>query len=38
MLDGREGMPAVGAYLGPTVFANVRPKMTIAREENEKLH
>lgn len=33
LLDGREGVPAVGAYLGPTVFANVQPTMTIAREE-----
>ncbi|NIB45150.1 aldehyde dehydrogenase [Pseudomaricurvus alkylphenolicus] len=33
LLDGREGMPEKGAYLGPTVFADVKPSMTIAREE-----
>jgi aldehyde dehydrogenase (NAD+) len=27
------GLPATGAYAPPTVFANVRPEMTIAQEE-----
>lgn len=27
------GLPATGAYVPPTVFANVRPEMTIAQEE-----
>jgi aldehyde dehydrogenase (NAD+) len=27
------GLPAVGAYVPPTIFANVRPEMTIAQEE-----
>jgi aldehyde dehydrogenase (NAD+) len=28
-----DGLPATGAYVSPTVFANVRPEMTIAQEE-----
>ena len=31
--DGREGLPAQGAYLGPTIFADVQSDMTIARDE-----
>ena len=27
--DGREGMPDVGSYLGPTIFTDVTPDMTI---------
>ena len=28
-----QGLPEVGAYVPPTVFADVRPEMTIAQEE-----
>ena len=31
--DGREGMPDVGSYLGPTIFTGVTADMTIAKEE-----
>jgi aldehyde dehydrogenase (NAD+) len=31
--DGRKGMPDVGSYLGPTIFTDVTPDMTIAKEE-----
>jgi len=33
LVDGRAHMAGDGFFLGPTVFDNVRPEMTIAREE-----
>ncbi|MEQ8689420.1 MAG: aldehyde dehydrogenase family protein [Pseudomonadales bacterium] len=33
LLDGREGVPEGGAYLGPTIFTEVASSMRIAREE-----
>jgi malonate-semialdehyde dehydrogenase (acetylating) / methylmalonate-semialdehyde dehydrogenase len=33
LVDGRERMGGDGFFMGPTVFDNVRPGMTIAREE-----
>jgi malonate-semialdehyde dehydrogenase (acetylating) / methylmalonate-semialdehyde dehydrogenase len=33
LCDGREVKPSGGFFLGPTIFDNVTPEMTIAREE-----
>jgi len=33
VLDGREGQPGTGYFVGPTIFANVDPHSTIAQEE-----
>lgn len=34
VLDGRKSqLPAKGCFIGPTIFDNVRPEMTIAQEE-----
>jgi len=33
VLDGRDGVPAPGHFVGPTIFAAVAPEATIAREE-----
>jgi aldehyde dehydrogenase (NAD+) len=33
VLDGREGQPERGYFVGPTIFANVDPQSTIAQEE-----
>jgi aldehyde dehydrogenase (NAD+) len=33
VLDGRQGMPDRGYYVGPTIFADVSPQATIAQEE-----
>jgi malonate-semialdehyde dehydrogenase (acetylating)/methylmalonate-semialdehyde dehydrogenase len=32
-VDGRDGMPAAGCYLGATILDEVRPEMEAAREE-----
>jgi len=33
LCDGREKMPGDGFFLGPTIFDDVKPTMTIAKEE-----
>ena len=33
VLDGRQGVPPVGYYVGPTIFADVDPNSRIAQEE-----
>jgi aldehyde dehydrogenase (NAD+) len=33
VLDGRQGVPSVGYYVGPTIFADVDPDSRIAQEE-----
>lgn len=33
VLDGRNVPPSRGCYVGPTIFDNVRPEMSIAQEE-----
>jgi acyl-CoA reductase-like NAD-dependent aldehyde dehydrogenase len=32
-LDGRQGLPSAGYYVGPTIFADVDPGARIAQEE-----
>ncbi|SHH53810.1 CoA-acylating methylmalonate-semialdehyde dehydrogenase [Virgibacillus chiguensis] len=33
VLDGREGIPSEGYFVGPTIFTDVTPEMTIWKEE-----